>query len=72
MTILYASMHLHFVMKPFVTADVHLPGVLTRPKCTDVRTEVVEYVASVSTISESSISPKLTQLTSIVLGFASP
>jgi hypothetical protein len=58
MTILYASMDLHFVMKPFMTANVHLPGVLTRVKCTDIRAQVVEYVASVSTISESSAIPE--------------
>jgi hypothetical protein len=57
MTMLYAPMYLHFVMKPFVTANVHLAGVLTRLKCTDVRAQVVKYVASVSTISESSVIP---------------
>jgi hypothetical protein len=58
MTMLYAPMHLHFVMKPFVAANIHLPGVLTRLKCTDIRAEVVEHVASVLTISESSIFPE--------------
>jgi hypothetical protein len=57
MAMLYASMHLHFVMEPFMTANVQLPRVLTRLKCTDVRAEVVEYVASVSIISESSRVP---------------
>jgi hypothetical protein len=58
MTMLHAPVHLHFVMKPFVTANVHLPGVLTRLKCTGIRAQVVEYVASVSTISERSTIPE--------------
>jgi hypothetical protein len=40
-------------MKPFVTVNVKLLGVLTRLKRTDIRAKVVEYMVSASVISES-------------------